>query len=88
MSYVYILKNEKGNYYIGSTSDIKRRIKQHQIGYTYSTKRMQNLKLVFSEKFDTLKEARHIEYRLKKLKRHDYIDKIIKDGFIKISKNK
>ena len=25
--WVYILQNEKGNYYIGSTSDIKQRIK-------------------------------------------------------------
>ena len=88
MGYVYILQNEKGNYYIGSTTDIERRIKQHQVGHTPSTKRMGGLNLVFSQKFDTLEEARYIEQRLKKLKRHDYIKNIIGDGFIKITKNR
>jgi len=84
MGYVYILQNEKGNYYIGSTTDVDRRFKQHKEGHTPSTSRMKGLKLVFSQKFDTLERARYIEYRLKKLKRHDYIEKIVNDGFIKI----
>ncbi|MFA5838935.1 MAG: GIY-YIG nuclease family protein [Candidatus Paceibacterota bacterium] len=84
MGYVYILQNERGNYYIGSTTDIERRFKQHQSGQTHSTKRMGKLKLIFSQKFDTLEEARYTELMLKKLKRHDYIEKIVNDGFIKI----
>jgi putative endonuclease len=84
MGYVYILKNEKGKYYIGSTTDIERRMKQHGEGHTPSTHRMGKLELVFSQKFDNLKQARYIEYRLKKLKRRDYIDSIVRDGFIKI----
>ncbi len=85
MAFVYILKNEKGNFYIGSTVNLERRIKQHNNGNTYSTKRMGNLKLVFSQKYEKLKDARKIEYKLKSLKRHDYIANIVKDGFIKIS---
>ena len=85
MGYVYILQNEKGNYYVGSTTDIERRFKQHQEGHTPSTKRMKGLNLVFYQKFDTLGEARNIENKLKKLKRHDYLEKIVKDGFIKIT---
>ena len=84
MGYVYMLKNEKGKYYIGSTVDVASRIKQHNEGHTPSTHRMGKLELVFSQKFETLKEARYIEHRLKKLKRRDYIDKIVKDGFVKI----
>ena len=42
------------------------------------------MKLVFSQKFETLKQAKGVEYRLKKFKRHDYIDRIVRDGFIKI----
>jgi len=64
---------------------MERRFKQHQIGHTPSTKRMKGLELVFSQKFDSLKEARHIEQKLKKLKRHDYLEKIVNDGFIKIA---
>jgi len=45
---------------------------------------MGKLELVFSQMFDTLEEARKIELRLKKLKRKDYIEKIVKDGYIKI----
>lgn len=84
MGYVYILKNEQGRYYIGSTTNIQRRIKQHREGHTPSTHRMGELELVFSQKFETLEDARNVENGLKKLKRHDYIDKIIRDGFIKI----
>lgn len=84
MSFVYILKNEQGKYYIGSTFDIEKRIKQHLNGYTHSTKRLGSFVLVFSQKFESLQDARSVEYKLKKLKRKDYIDKIVEDGFIKI----
>lgn len=46
---------------------------------------MGKLNLVFSQMFDTLEEARRIEIKLKHLKRKDYIEKIIKEGYIKIS---
>ena len=84
MPYIYILQNEKGRYYIGSTINLEKRLKQHLQGDTYSTKRMGTLKLVFQQEYITSKEARQIEYKLKKLKRHDYIANIVKDGFIKI----
>jgi len=41
--------------------------------------------LVFKKKeYKTILEARRVEYKLKKLKRRDYIANIIKDGFIKM----
>jgi putative endonuclease len=85
MGYVYILKNEKGRYYVGSTTNVQRRMSQHVKGHTPSTRRMGKLELVFSQKFETLASARYIELRLKKFKRRDYIDKIVKDGTIKIT---
>ena len=84
MPYVYILENEEGKYYIGSTLDLKERIRHHMGGYTPSTKRLGKLKLVFYQEYKFFKEARSIELKLKKLKRHDYIASIIKDGFIKM----
>ncbi len=45
---------------------------------------MSDLTLVFNQQYDSLPEARKIELKLKKLKRHDYIEKIIQDGFIKM----
>ena len=82
--FVYILKNELGRYYIGSTSDLDRRIRQHKSGTTHSTKRMGNLELVFSQQYETIRQARQIELRLKRFKRKEIIEKIVKEGYIKI----
>lgn len=58
---------------------------QHQSkSHTYSTKRMGELNLVFSQEYSTLGEARFVERKLKKLKRKDYIEKIIEEGYIKM----
>ncbi len=84
MAFVYILENEQGKHYIGSTTNLEERIKHHQGGHTPSTKRLGNLKLVFQQEYPTLGEARTIEGRLKKLKRKDYIENIVRDGYIKM----
>src|SRR4051812_17482778 len=84
MGFVYILKSETGRYYIGSTSDLKRRQAQHLQGQTWTTQRFKNPVLVFSQKYPSLEIARKVETKLKRLKRKDYIEKIIKDGFIKV----
>ncbi len=52
-------------------------------GFTPSTKRLGKVNLIFKQEYKTLSEARKIERKLKKLKRRDYIEKIIKDGYIK-----
>ncbi len=86
MPYVYILESLRdGRYYIGSTKNIEDRFRHHKGGFTPSTKRFGDIKLVFKQEFLSLKEARYIERKLKKLKRKDYLDKIIKDGFIKLA---
>ena len=86
MPFVYILQSLKDyRYYIGSTINLNNRLKHHLSGGTPSTKRFGGVELIFKQEYKTLKEARYIEKRLKKLKRKDYLDKIIKDGFIKIT---
>ncbi len=82
--FLYILKDEEGKFYIGSTDNLERRIHQHKIGHTQTTKRMKNPIPVFNQEYPSLEQARKIENKLKKLKRKDYIEKIIKDGYIKI----
>ena len=83
-AFVYILKDNDGKLYIGSTNDLKRRLHQHDIGHTQTTRNMNKPKVVFSQEYDNLEQARKIERRLKKLKRKDYIQKIITDEYIKI----
>ena len=84
-AFVYILKDNDGKLYIGSTNDLKRRLHQHDIGHTQTTRNMNGPKVVFSQEYDNLEQARKIERRLKKLKRKDYIQKIIADGYIKMT---
>ncbi len=80
----YILKSDNGKYYVGSTVDINRSMGQHRSGHTPTTKRLGNMRLVFSQEFNSLKDARIIERRIKSWKRKDFIDRIVSDGFIKI----
>ncbi len=78
------MKDEKDRFYIGSTENLERRIHQHQIGHTQTTRNMLSPKLALVQKYGTLGEARKIEQKIKKLKRRDYIEKMIVDGYIGI----
>lgn len=86
--FVYILKSDRGALYVGSTDNLTRRIRAHKSGHTKTTKLRRIQELVFSQEFETLEQARMIERKLKKLKRKDYLEKIIEDGYIKLANNK
>lgn len=82
---VYILKSLKNNrFYIGSTNDLRRRLREHQQGKNKYTKNILPMKPIFTQTYPTLRTARKIEYRLKKLKRKDIIEKIIKENKIRL----
>jgi putative endonuclease len=83
--YVYILNNSKGNYYIGSTCNLNRRLKEHAQGRVISTRSYLPVKCVFSQEYKNLKEARRIEIKLKRLKRRDYLDKIVSEQIIRMA---
>jgi len=84
--FVYILRDNKGKLYIGSTSDIMRRMKQHASGHTQTTRNMKNAELVLQQEYDSLATARKVEKAIKTMKRKDYIAKMIEDGYIKLAK--
>jgi putative endonuclease len=85
MAWVYILRElPEGSFYIGSTTSIERRMQEHENGKTYTTQKFKDFELAFKQEYATVQEARVIERKLKKLKRKDYISKIIADGFIKM----
>ena len=83
-AYVYILEDKDGRFYIGSTQDLERRLRQHKNVQTQTTRNMNDPVLVLSQEYVTLTEARFVERRLKRLKRKDYIRKMIGDGRIKM----
>ena len=84
MPHVYILQSlTNGRYYIGSTSNLDKRLKHHLGGATPSTKRFGGVKLIFSQEFESLEVARKVERRLKNYKRKDFLQKIVRDGYIR-----
>ncbi|MFQ6608193.1 MAG: GIY-YIG nuclease family protein [Fidelibacterota bacterium] len=50
---------------MGHTSDITKRLKQHNAGYSKATKRERPWNLVYTKTFKTRSEARQHEFRLK-----------------------
>lgn len=64
--FVYILKNSDNKLYIGQTSDLNRRLKDHtRSKAAVFTKKHKGFKLVYFEKFQTLLESRRRENQLK-----------------------
>jgi putative endonuclease len=64
--FVYILRSEKdGKRYIGMTSNIERRLSEHNTGRVKSTKNRQPLVLVKLEQYETKVEAEKREKFLK-----------------------
>jgi putative endonuclease len=62
----YILKGSR--YYVGSTNDLDRRLKEHGSGQTHTTKRTDSWSLVKFFPCDSLEEARTLERKIKKSK--------------------
>ena len=66
MFYVYILQSLKNkSLYIGYTSDLRKRFKQHNNGESKSTKPYRPYKLIFYESFLNRKDAKHREVYFK-----------------------
>ena len=66
MFYVYVLKSSKDKeLYVGSTNDLRRRIREHQKGYSFSTSFRRPFALVYYEAYRNERDARTREQRLK-----------------------
>jgi putative endonuclease len=64
--YVYVIRSEKdGRFYVGLTSNVKKRVSQHNTGRSRSTKAYRPLKLFFFEECLNRIEARKREKYLK-----------------------
>ncbi len=62
MFYIYILKSLKDHKtYVGYTYNLERRLAEHNSGKNIATRNRIPLELLFSEKFETSKEARKRE---------------------------
>lgn len=66
MYYLYLLRSKKDQkLYIGFTSNIEKRLTQHNDGEVLSTKDRRPLELIYIEGYKSLKDARKRERNLK-----------------------
>jgi putative endonuclease len=66
MIYVYVLRSQKADrFYVGMTSDLDRRIKEHNCGHTKSTRGFIPWIVFFSEECKDYEEGRKREKFLK-----------------------
>ena len=80
MYYIYILQSRKDNhFYTGYTSDLRKRIDDHNEGKVTSTKFRRPLQLVYFEGCLSQKDALHREKYLKTAWGKRYINNRIKD---------
>jgi putative endonuclease len=78
-AFLYILYSEKlDKFYIGSTSDIVRRISEHNRGKEKFTKTGMPWELKYKEEFSELIDARRRELFIKKQKSRKFIENLIK----------
>ena len=78
MFYVYLLEDNKNEYYIGQTENLQERLKEHNSGRVKSTRHRIPLQLIGCEIYKTRNEARWREYNLKKSawQRNKFVKKV------------
>ncbi len=83
MFFAYILKNPKNILYKGSTDNLLKRIEQHNsnIGFPSFTRKRGPWKLIYSEQFDTRKEAENREKFFKTGKGRELLKEKIRNKY-------
>ena len=85
MSFVYIVRCSDNTLYTGYTTNLSRRVKEHNkgVGAKYTKGRLP-VELVYFEKYDTKSEAMSREYGIKSLSRSKKLELVneldIEDG--------
>ena len=62
---IYVLNDNDGKLYKGLTNNLAGRLAEHRRGKTITTRRMENIEIVYTEKYSNFGEARKRELYLK-----------------------
>ncbi len=80
MYFVYVIKSLKdGNFYIGYTSDLEKRIQEHNDCVSKSTAHRRPFELIYYEGSRNIKDAMHREKYLKTTYGHRYLKNRLKN---------
>ena len=78
MAYLYLIESEDGkNHYLGVAVDFGVRLEEHNRGVTKATRNKGPWKILKTWEFDSIKEVKQIEYKIKRMKRKlsvEYVD--------------
>jgi len=86
MFYVYILQSKKdGELYVGCTNDLKKRIREHNSGFVFSTKNKIPYDIIHYEAFLNKKDAFLREKWLKTGWGRNQIKKMLKNYFMEMN---
>jgi putative endonuclease len=69
MAYVYMVKNDKDELYVGVSENPNSRLKEHNTQRGSVFTKLGNFRIVFQEKYPTLSEARRREIQIKNWRR-------------------
>jgi putative endonuclease len=73
MFYIYVLQSLKDDtYYVGYTKDVSQRLNTHNRGKVKYTKAHLPYKLIYTEEYKTIKNAKTREIEIKSLKNIKY----------------
>jgi len=79
MYYTYVLYSENHNrFYIGMSTDVEKRLSEHNSGKTKSTKGYRPWVVLFIDEFETRAEAREREVYLKSGIGREYVNAFLK----------
>ena len=77
MFVVYVIESSEGYRYTGFTTDIEKRLNQHNHGISFWTKRGTNWKVIYTETFQDKKEALKRERWLKSGKGRQFLKTLL-----------
>lgn len=78
MFYTYILQTKiDSSYYIGSTSNIAKRLERHNLGFSRYTRKKVPWKIVYFEEFKTRSDALKREKQIKRYKSGRALKKLV-----------
>jgi putative endonuclease len=81
MYYVYVLKSQlDGKLYVGYTTNLRNRLREHQYGKVMSTKPRRPFELIFYEGYKNMEDARRREEYLKTSKGKSSLRMMLRDS--------
>jgi len=85
--YVYLIQSKAGGLYVGYTSDLKKRLREHNQGLNFSTKTYKPWELIHYEAYLNEDDAKRREKYLKSSQGARLLKRMLKEYFYQKSKN-